>query len=345
MWRYRQQLAKHLASFGMLADYKRVLPVRFTSPVLQVLANEITEPLDRCISWPAVSIFPFNTLPEFCPKLGGLVVLVVCDLMFLNKAATHTWGARYRRTKFHRALRRANAVLTISHTVAGELRDMVTSAQPVFVLPVSLDDVFTQPTSLRKGRGGAFQVLHLGGTYESKATELVVAAAAMLAANGMRIHLFIAAMAKHGEYVRRLAEQRGLAASCYTVLPRLSDSEMREMYGTVDLHCMPSRGEGFGIPILEAASQGTPNLLSPLPVFREILGDNALYATDWSPQSLARGIERAMESDLTVVVDAARRRSEEFSFRSIHERYAVPVSEFLFSRAPRVAPARKGTAA
>jgi glycosyltransferase involved in cell wall biosynthesis len=39
----------------------------------------------------------------------------------------------------------------------------------------------------------------------------------------------------------------------------------------------PSLAEGFGIPALEAAAVGTPLILSDLAVFRELLGDNAIY--------------------------------------------------------------------
>ena len=41
---------------------------------------------------------------------------------------------------------------------------------------------------------------------------------------------------------------------------------------------MPSVAEGFGLPPVEAAALGTPVLCADLPVYREVLGDIAVYA-------------------------------------------------------------------
>lgn len=41
---------------------------------------------------------------------------------------------------------------------------------------------------------------------------------------------------------------------------------------------MPSLAEGYGLPVAEAARAGTPVLCNDLPVFREVLGDYAVYA-------------------------------------------------------------------
>jgi hypothetical protein len=40
---------------------------------------------------------------------------------------------------------------------------------------------------------------------------------------------------------------------------------------------MASQGEGFGLPIIEAARHGLPVIVRDLPVFREVAGEHAFY--------------------------------------------------------------------
>lgn len=73
---------------------------------------------------------------------------------------------------------------------------------------------------------------------------------------------------------------------------------------------MPSFAEGFGLPVLEAARMGTPVMCSKLPVFREVLGDYAVYADagdmySWLPRIIdhagrvrAAGPGRILEADV-----------------------------------------------
>ena len=59
-----------------------------------------------------------------------------------------------------------------------------------------------------------------------------------------------------------------------TWLRDASDEELRLEYLEADLLVMASRGEGFGLPIVEALAHGTPVVARDLPVFRELLGDH-----------------------------------------------------------------------
>lgn len=67
-----------------------------------------------------------------------------------------------------------------------------------------------------------------------------------------------------------------------------------EMLCSLYAHCtgllMASEGEGFGLPIVEAARYGLPVLARDLPVFREIAGDAASYFSATQPEDLAREI-------------------------------------------------------
>jgi len=60
----------------------------------------------------------------------------------------------------------------------------------------------------------------------------------------------------------------------------LSDAALLDLYASADLFLMASEGEGFGLPIVEAARHGLPLLLRDLPVFREIADGHAMWFAD-----------------------------------------------------------------
>lgn len=73
-------------------------------------------------------------------------------------------------------------------------------------------------------------------------------------------------------------------------LPGVSDQMLAEAYRLASALLAPSRGEGFGLPLIEAAQQGVPIIARNLPVFREVSGDHAFYFDGEEPAQLAAAI-------------------------------------------------------
>lgn len=59
--------------------------------------------------------------------------------------------------------------------------------------------------------------------------------------------------------------------------PGLSDEVILGLMNRCEALLFPTRAEGFGLPAVEAAACGCPIICTPLPVFREILGDYPVY--------------------------------------------------------------------
>jgi glycosyltransferase involved in cell wall biosynthesis len=59
----------------------------------------------------------------------------------------------------------------------------------------------------------------------------------------------------------------------------LSPDELRALYRGADLFALPSRHEGFGLPVVEAMAQGTAVVCSDLPVLREVSGGQARFVS------------------------------------------------------------------
>lgn len=56
-----------------------------------------------------------------------------------------------------------------------------------------------------------------------------------------------------------------------------------------------SQGEGFGLPLIEAAQHKLPILARALPVFREVAGEHATFFEGDSAQSLADAINQWLQ--------------------------------------------------
>jgi len=67
----------------------------------------------------------------------------------------------------------------------------------------------------------------------------------------------------------------------------LTDRELHYSYEHARALILPSRAEGFGLPVVEALSLGCPVWASDLPVFREVGGEFCRYFDLGSPEALA----------------------------------------------------------
>lgn len=73
-----------------------------------------------------------------------------------------------------------------------------------------------------------------------------------------------------------------------------NDAQLDALYMTSAALLAASEAEGFGLPLVEAASRGLSILARDLPVFREIGEGNARYFSGFDPASLAEAIESWM---------------------------------------------------
>jgi glycosyltransferase involved in cell wall biosynthesis len=76
------------------------------------------------------------------------------------------------------------------------------------------------------------------------------------------------------------------------------DAVMGDLYRMADLLFLPSRDEGFGLPILEAAAHRLPIVCTDLATLRALAGDAALYiGADDEPGRVAERILERLDGD------------------------------------------------
>jgi glycosyltransferase involved in cell wall biosynthesis len=74
-------------------------------------------------------------------------------------------------------------------------------------------------------------------------------------------------------------------------LDGISDEYLDDVYRACACLVSASYGEGFGLPIIEAANHSVPLLLRDLPVFREVAGDHAVYFDAANGNELADAVQ------------------------------------------------------
>ncbi|MDP3999635.1 MAG: glycosyltransferase family 1 protein [bacterium] len=81
------------------------------------------------------------------------------------------------------------------------------------------------------------------------------------------------------------------------IAPYIEDEDMPAIYNLADVLAFPSLLEGFGLPIVEAMSCGTPVIVSDIPVLAEVAGGAAVLADPKDPQQWADKIFEVLSNN------------------------------------------------
>lgn len=74
-------------------------------------------------------------------------------------------------------------------------------------------------------------------------------------------------------------------------LTDVSDEYLEQLYANSDCLIAASEGEGFGLPLIEAAQHALPIIARDIPVFKEVAGDDAFYFNGLEVQDLSCAIQ------------------------------------------------------
>jgi len=96
---------------------------------------------------------------------------------------------------------------------------------------------------------------------------------------GWMVSDLMARIRRHPEFERRLF-----------LLENPTDEQLASLYRGAAALLFLSKGEGFGLPLVEAARYSTPILCSDIAAFREIAGDHATYVDISSSDAVVSGI-------------------------------------------------------
>ena len=126
------------------------------------------------------------------------------------------------------------------------------------------------------------------------------------------------------ELLRPLSE--GIRSKVF-FLEDISDADLRLLYQAADLFVYPSKGEGFGIPPLEAAALGIPTICSNTTAMSEFsfFGNNHIYP-DY--QSLKSSLQAALARQPANLLEISETIRQRYGW----EKAAVKMNELIWKK-------------
>lgn len=246
-----------------------------TSPLEPLVALQVNR-LKPDVVWSAM-----QTMGSFGRRYP--LVLTLHDLIYYRHRtppAQFAWWVRVLWRLYHLSwwpqrflLSRADALVTVSETTARLMRenhlgrtDAVVVYNAADALPVTSG---SRPATDRMPPEKR-SLVYMGAFLAYKNVEALVRAAARLPE--YTLHLMSRVSPEDRARLRALAPDADLVFH-----NGASDEEYAETLRNATALVTASLDEGFGIPVVEGMSVGTPAVISDIPIFREVGGDAAVY--------------------------------------------------------------------
>jgi glycosyltransferase involved in cell wall biosynthesis len=222
------------------------------------------------------------------------------------------------------AVRRAHQLITVSRAARDDIvRLLGVQPERVAVVP----NGWTPPAEAgdaararrRLGTGDRPLVLSVASDLPHKDLPLTLDALARISADERPV-LVLAGHGTDTGTLPRVAHRLGIEDHV-RLLGAVDRETLEDLYSAAALLVMPTRAEGFGLPVLDALGRGLPVACSDLPVLREIAGDLAYWFQPGDAPSAASAVMRALraEGHGEALRRARRAQAEQFSWRAAAE--------------------------
>ena len=260
------------------------------------------------------------------PRLrrGQVLVVTVHDTVPYTHPETLTpRGAAWHRLMIERAARTAAALVVPTKAVATALADAGIGGRIEVIgegVAPSLGAGVTaaEGVAVRRRLGLPDRYLVTVGTLEPRKGLDILLDALALAPAG-EVPVAVVGQPGWGDTdLASAAASRGLSSRVFA-LGRLPDAELAAVVSGAAASVVPSRSEGFGLPLLEAMSAGIPVIHSEAPALVEVAGGAGLAVPVGDARALADAIGRLLaDSDLAAsMVAAGRRRATDHTWPSV----------------------------
>jgi len=190
---------------------------------------------------------------------------------------------------------RADIVFCVSQTTANYLQEIYdVEPSKVHIVPHGVSDISDSETKLNSVQRP--NILYVGGRWGYKNFKQLAGAMEILWEKGVDIQLNTIGHKFSSEEVEEYFKPK--FRRYWKNYENVSDIELLEFYSRATMLIMTSKDEGFGLPILEAYSQGTHVLASDIPIFREVCGPLGKFFELGNTESLVEAIKQALDQAL-----------------------------------------------
>ncbi|MFJ7289510.1 glycosyltransferase family 4 protein [Curtobacterium sp. AB451] len=238
---------------------------------------------------------------------GRQTVVTVHDTVPWTHPETLTpRGVHFHRAMVKRAWKHADAVVVPTHAVASALNGIHRFDERLRVIGGAPSGRLRTPVDadLRAERLGLPEryVLAVGTLEPRKGLRYLIEAMAHPDAPA-DVPLVIAGPDGWGDVdVYGTAERAGLSRERVKVLGRIDDQDLAVAYDRATVFVFPSLAEGFGLPVIEAMSFGTPVVHSDDDAVREVASDAGVTVArdprDSYPERLAQAVYQVVNDPL-----------------------------------------------
>lgn len=273
---------------------------------------------------------PHYTMPH---RSARPTAVTIHDLTFFTNPEWHEPAkVRYFRNAIRYATKHADVLLSVSEFTAKLLEETVPTNVPVVVAPHGVDlqrfsvsGIDDDQLFSSAGLNDRTPYLLFVGTLEPrKGLDVLLHAFGELAREHDDIELWIAGQMGWGQSSFAPLLERHPVANRIRQLGFVSDELLPALLRRAEVVVYPSRGEGFGLPVLEAMACGASVVTSSKTVMAEIAGPTALYADPGDAGSLAEALAQAIDEPARARKErtaAARLRAQHYTWDASIERH------------------------
>ena len=261
------------------------------------------------------------------PRRGTTpTVVTIHDLTFFTNPEWHERAkvAFFRRAIAHSATH-ARVLVCVSDFTARQLDELVPNHAPVVVAPHGVDLARFTPTvdedELRFAEHGyrydVPYVLFVGTIEPRKGLDVLLEAFAELAQSDTSIELWIAGQPGWAVQAFETLLAEHPAARRVRRLGFVDESVLPALLRHARVVAYPSRGEGFGLPVLEALACGAMVVTSANTVMAEVAGSSATLVDVGDVHALAQAMDAATglsDAERTGRSLEAREQAEHFTW-------------------------------